>query len=467
MSYTVGSADAGFTLRSAVTAVNSAGASTALSFPTSLVMASGGTSSITLLQSNAVRATAVGSVSASFFANNQPGNLIIAVVRMSTTWQTVNVNDSAGNVYVDAVTQAQSTDGHQLHLFYAKNISGGANIVTATFSSTNNHPWLAIYEYTGLSATNPLDQTAHAQGSSAAVDTGMTSATSSVSELVFAATGLPASYSGTVNAGSGYMLQQQDTGSSRAATEAAIVNSSGSFDGIFNLNAAPNWSAVVATFKAAGSSGGGTPPPPLTLMQSNAARGSGVGSLSASFPSSNHAGNLIIVVARMSTASQTVSMADTAGNVYAEAVSQVQTSDGHQVHLFYAKNIAGAANTVTATFSSTNNHPWLAIFEFSGLSIANPLDQTARAQGSGTAADTGPTAITNSANELVFAAVGLPASYTGVVSAGVGYALQQQDTGSSRAAAELMNAISTGSFDGTFSLNSATSWSAVVATFRP
>ena len=43
-------------------------------------------------------------------------------VWMSTTSQTVSVTDSAGNVYADAVAQAQSTDGHQIHLFYAKNV---------------------------------------------------------------------------------------------------------------------------------------------------------------------------------------------------------------------------------------------------------------------------------------------------------------------------------------------------------
>jgi len=176
---------------------------------------------------------------------------------------------------------------------------------------------------------------------------------------------------------------------------------------------------------------------------------------------------LIIAVVRMSTTSQTVSIADNAGNVYAEAVNQAQTSDGHQLHLFYAKTVAGFANTVTASFSSTNNHPWLGIFEYNGLNTTNPLDQTAHAQGSGASADTGATAVTASSNELVFAAAGLPAAYAGVVTAGSGYMLQQQDAGSSRSATESMTTAATGSFDGVFSLSPSTNWSAVVATFRP
>jgi hypothetical protein len=55
--------------------------------------------------------------------------------------------------------QTQINDGHQTHLFCARNIAGGPNTVTATFSGTNNHSWLAIYEYSGLSTTAPLDRT--------------------------------------------------------------------------------------------------------------------------------------------------------------------------------------------------------------------------------------------------------------------------------------------------------------------
>jgi hypothetical protein len=209
----------------------------------------GGGGGIALVQSGAAPGSGVPSISVPFASANTAGNLIIAAVRMSTTSQTVTITDSAGNLYTDAVAQSQTTDGHQVHVFYAKNIAGGGNTVTATFSSTNNHPWLAIYEYSGLSATSPLDRAAHAQGSSSAPTSGATATTVSANELVFAAVGLPASYTGTVTAGSGYALRQQDTTSSRAANEAAVVSSTGSYAGTFGLSATTNWSAVVATFK--------------------------------------------------------------------------------------------------------------------------------------------------------------------------------------------------------------------------
>ena len=168
---------------------------------------------------------------------------------MSTANQTVTVTDINRNTYTDAVAQTQTTDGHQIHIFYAPNVAGGNNAVTATFSGTNKHPWLAIYEYSGLNLAAPLDRIAHAQGSGSVVSTGATATTTSTNELVVAGAGLVNNYKGTVTAGSGYALQQQDTGNSRAANEGRVVSSTGAYAGTLNLSSSTNWSAVVATFK--------------------------------------------------------------------------------------------------------------------------------------------------------------------------------------------------------------------------
>jgi hypothetical protein len=142
----------------------------------------------------------------------------------------------------------QTTDGHQTHIFYASKIKGGANTVTATFSGTNNHPFLAIYEYRGVGT---LDQTAHAQGSSSAPNSGATTTTTASNELLFSGLGLPSSSSVTVTAGAGYKLEQQQgsAGGSRSATEDATVAASGSFSGAFSVGSSTNWSCIVATFK--------------------------------------------------------------------------------------------------------------------------------------------------------------------------------------------------------------------------
>jgi Putative Ig domain len=361
----------------------------------------------------------------------------------------------------------------------------------------------------------------------------------------FAATGLPASYTGSVTPGSGYTMQLQDTGRSRAANETDILTrASNDYAGRFYLSSNTNWSIVVATFAAAGplhittqtlpdatlnspyrvqlAAGGGSAPyswsvasphlfpsgltldsgtgvisgapgdygqftftiavtdaashtayrffnllvpapPTVGTVQMNSVEGTGVGSVSVPFKSSNTAGNLIVAFVRMSTTWQSVTVTDTAGNVYADAASQVQTADGHQIHVFYAKNIAGGPNSVTATFSSTNNHPWLAVFEYTGLNKTNPLDQTAHAQGSSASADSG--SIQTSSYDLLVEAVGLPASYTGAVMWG-GSTPQLQDTGGSRAAAQTDFSNPNAPAAARFNLSSPSNWTAVIVAFK-
>jgi hypothetical protein len=239
-----GSGTISFTVQ--VTDANLRSASKALSLT---ITASGGGGGIGLVQANAARWAGVGSLSVAFPTTNSSGNLIIAFVRMSTTSQTVTLSDSAGNTYVQAVSQVQNADGSQIRLFYARNILGRANTVKATFSSANNHPWLAIYEYKGLNTNNPLDRTAHTQGRSTAPSSGATPTTTSANELIFSGFGFPANYSGSQTAGSGYTLIQNDKGGSAAANESRLVTATGSYAAAFNLGSSVNWCAVIATFK--------------------------------------------------------------------------------------------------------------------------------------------------------------------------------------------------------------------------
>jgi Putative Ig domain len=228
-----------------VTDANSQSASKSLSIT---IAPGGGGGGIGLVQSAAVQGTSVISLTQAFPGNNTAGNLIVVFVRASTTSQTVTVTDTAGNTYALAVMQTQTSDGHQVRIFYAKSATSGPNTVTATFSATNNHPWLAVFEYTGVSA---LDQTAHAQGTGSTPNTGLTATTASNSELVFAGLGVPNANTATVTAGTGLQLLLQDAppNTSRAATEGQITAVSGQYAGTFTLSAGTNWSAVVATFK--------------------------------------------------------------------------------------------------------------------------------------------------------------------------------------------------------------------------
>ena len=202
-------------------------------------------SAIRLIQSNKNSGTSVTSVSVALPGAITTGNLIVAFVRMSSANQTVSLTDSLGNSYVDAVSQIQTADGHQTHILYAKNVRGGAATITATFSGVNNHPFVAVYEYAGLSA---LDASSSAQGNSAAAAAAPLTIMSA-NELIFAGAGFPFGWPGSVTAGSGYTLQLQDTGTSRGASETTVAGSSGTITGTFGLSQAANWTSILATFK--------------------------------------------------------------------------------------------------------------------------------------------------------------------------------------------------------------------------
>lgn len=244
-SYVVVTADAGLTLRCTVTASNAGGSTPARSAAVLIP----GTAHIALVQSKSAEGSSVKTVSVTFGTSNNSGNLIVAFVRISSSNQTVSLSDTLGNTYATAVSQVQAADGHQSFIFYAKNVRAGSNTVKATFSATNNHPFVAVYEFSGLSTTSPLDQTASSQANDSASVTSPSRTTATANELLFSGVGFPYAWGGNVTAGSGYAINQQDTATSRSATEFRIVSTAGAYSGVFTLDSLANWSTVFATFR--------------------------------------------------------------------------------------------------------------------------------------------------------------------------------------------------------------------------
>jgi hypothetical protein len=204
------------------------------------------------VQSAAILGSSVSSLSVAFSKGNTAGNLIVVFVRSAGNNTNASVSDSAGNTYATAVSQTQPVSGgsHASTIFYAANIRAGANTVQLSYSGgANNYPFLAIYEYAGLSTTSPLDKTASAIGTSDTPSSGPTATTTAPNELVFAGLGLPHDSLVTVSAGSGFTLGQQETTTARSASEDRLVSATGAYAGSFGLSASDSWSAVVATFK--------------------------------------------------------------------------------------------------------------------------------------------------------------------------------------------------------------------------
>jgi hypothetical protein len=126
-------------------------------------------------------------------------------------------------------------------------------------------------------------------------------------------------------------------------------------------------------------------------------------SVTVTYPVAQTAGDLNIVVVGWNDTTSTVTQVnDLQHNNYLLAVGATSGTRVRQ-SIYYAKNIAGGANTVTVTFNQKALYPDVRILEYSGLDTVNPLDVTAGAVGTGTTANSG-SATTRFSNELIFGA---------------------------------------------------------------
>ena len=155
--------------------------------------------------------------------------------------------------------------------------------------------------------------------------------------------------------------------------------------------------------------GGGT----ISFVQVNAAAPqTASASVSVIYPAAQIAGDLNIVAVGWNDTTSTVSsVTDSRGNTYALAIGPT-TGTGLRQSIYYAKNIAAGSNTVTVAFNKAAAFVDVRVLEYSGLDTLNPLDTTAGAVGSGTAASSGA-ATTTSANELIFGAGMTVGRFTG------------------------------------------------------
>jgi glucose/arabinose dehydrogenase/chitodextrinase len=169
---------------------------------------------------------------------------------------------------------------------------------------------------------------------------------------------------------------------------------------------------------------------------------------SLAFNSANTAGNLIVVYLAWSNTGS-VSISDTRGNAYTSAGSLTTwgASSNRSSQVFYAKNVAGGANTVRATFDTAITS-WadMYIHEYSGIDKADPLDVSAVDKGTAAAMNSGSATTTN-ANDLIF---GAGASANTVNQAGTGFTSRSTKFGNRT---EDKNVTSTGSYKATANQN--------------
>jgi hypothetical protein len=154
--------------------------------------------------------------------------------------------------------------------------------------------------------------------------------------------------------------------------------------------------------------------------------GSGAKTLTCAFGNNNIAGNSIVVCVGMGEvegANTTLTITDSSGNAYTEAVSASQSTT-LEAAIFYATNIAAGSNTVTVTIagsSSSNTAIAVEIYEIFGL-IAEPgaLDATNTGSNAGSTSVSTGAVVPAVPNELVFVAI---AAAGGTITAGTGWTL--------------------------------------------
>jgi uncharacterized repeat protein (TIGR01451 family) len=206
-------------------------------------------------------------------------------------------------------------------------------------------------------------------------------------------------------------------------------------------------------------------PAGISLVQSRGLDAGSAASASLAFPTTNTAGNWIAVAIRSVPSSHALTVTDTRGNTYRQAIRLNETVDGMAVALYYAENVGGGSNTVTVSRPSPGGTLRFAILEYSGLALTGSLDRTTAAQGTSATPSSGSVTpmssgglvigVVATAHERTFTAGGGHVIGETVPAAPYGKLIVQYRT------LTTANPLSSGA-----TLNASDHWGAVVAVFR-
>jgi chitodextrinase len=191
---------------------------------------------------------------------------------------TVQVSDNVNGSWTRARGITYSTGKGDLALYYLPNSKASSTGLAITIrSSAPTYLTGTAAEYSGVSATAPLDQVALRSGSGTLVDSGATGSVPA-GELVFGA--LTANNGpGTITPGSSQGLTFVMRSAYGSSAEADIVTANaGAQDAIFSITNSVTWYAVAATFVPMVNNGDTVPPSAPTGL--SAVNGTGSVSLS-------------------------------------------------------------------------------------------------------------------------------------------------------------------------------------------
>jgi len=178
-----------------------------------------------------------------FNAATTTGNTIVAYVIWNNS-ASATVTDSQGDTFTSVSAPVSWGGGNSAQVFYATNITGGADTVAATFrTAVSSFGVVYIHEYSGISASNPVDVTVAATGSSASMNSG-TATTTNPNDLIF---GAGVSDKSVTAAGSGFTPLSLAFGN---ITEDENATSAGSYAATATHNGIV-WAIQMVAFRAA------------------------------------------------------------------------------------------------------------------------------------------------------------------------------------------------------------------------
>jgi hypothetical protein len=381
----------------------------------------------------------------------------------------VAVSDNVNGAWTRSVSESFRSGGGDIALFFLPDSAAAPHGLTITVSASGaTFLQSSAADYSGVSATDPLDQAALNWGHGTSVSTRLTSAVPA-GELVYSALS-SGRKPGRVTPGT----TRNITFSARARTSTGTAYEqdvtsavAGPQQGTATLANATDWYSVVATFVPAGRSGGGSRRS-AAIFQQGAAFASGTKATSRTFSLSRpvHAGDLLIGwFAQFNVPGGRVTVSDNRNGAWTRAPDSLTfQSDTGDIAMYYMPDSKASASGLAITVSApAPTYLQGTAAEYSGMAIAGPLDQIASARGVGRAVNIGSMASVP-AGELVYSAI-LTGSAADSETPGAGYTARAETSNGSSYEQDILSATA-GPRTGTATLGTSVDWYAVEATFR-
>ena len=206
--------------------------------------------------------------------------------------------------------------------------------------------------------------------------------------------------------------------------------------------------------------------PPITQVHVTSC-GPQISPATCTIPSTG-SGNLIVVGWQSGAGADTTvsitGITDNAGNSYAEAgpARSIDTAARSVADIWYARNSAAGATTLTITTSSPVSGGTAVIRELSGVDVSDPLDQTAILNSQNESTAPLGAAVTTTATAEVVVSLTTAANVTGILA---GNAFTVDSTAGGNASARFMSS-STGTYAAQWSQSPAGTYASSTASFR-